>query len=48
MALLLTCPFRAALMNCVREGQFAVMGDSNNLNGNGGTYRLHLEAKTPR
>ncbi|KAI3323297.1 hypothetical protein HD806DRAFT_107528 [Xylariaceae sp. AK1471] len=37
-----------SLMDCVRGGQYAVMGDSSNLNGNGGTYRLHLESKTPR
>lgn len=37
-----------SLMGCVREGQYSVMGDSTNLNGNGGTYRLHLEHATPR
>ncbi|KAI1165260.1 hypothetical protein F5B18DRAFT_612383 [Nemania serpens] len=36
------------LMNCVHGGQYSVMGDSLNLNGNGGTYRLHLEHATPR
>ncbi|KAI0533265.1 hypothetical protein GGR58DRAFT_125590 [Xylaria digitata] len=37
-----------ALMNCIQGGQYAVMGDSVNLNGNGGTYRLHLEHATLR
>ncbi|KAI1175423.1 hypothetical protein F4777DRAFT_324059 [Nemania sp. FL0916] len=37
-----------SLMDCVHEGQYSVMGDSENLNGNGGTYRLHLERATPR
>ncbi|KAI0525708.1 hypothetical protein F5B22DRAFT_642714 [Xylaria bambusicola] len=36
------------LMGCVSGGQYAVMGDSTNLNGNGGTYRLHLEHAGPR
>ncbi|KAI0422253.1 hypothetical protein F5X98DRAFT_327456 [Xylaria grammica] len=35
------------LMDCLEGGQYAVMGDSINLNGNGGTYRLHLEHATP-
>ncbi|KAI1195077.1 hypothetical protein F5X97DRAFT_326871 [Nemania serpens] len=37
-----------SLMDCVRGGQYSVMGDSVNLNGNGGTYRLHLEPATRR
>ncbi|KAI0197366.1 hypothetical protein EV127DRAFT_8993 [Xylaria flabelliformis] len=37
-----------SLMDCVRGGQYSVMGDSTNLNGDGGTYRLHLENATPR
>ncbi|KAJ2986491.1 hypothetical protein NUW58_g5003 [Xylaria curta] len=37
-----------SLMGCVRGGQYSVMGDSANLNGNGGTYRLHLEHANPR
>ncbi|KAI0874167.1 hypothetical protein GGS24DRAFT_501059 [Hypoxylon argillaceum] len=37
-----------ALMGCVDGGQYSVMGDSTNLNGNGGTYRLHIEQATPR
>ncbi|KAI1422988.1 hypothetical protein F5Y12DRAFT_564892 [Xylaria sp. FL1777] len=36
------------LMGCLQGGQYAVMGDSANLNGNGGTYRLHLEHAMPR
>ncbi|KAI1823152.1 hypothetical protein F4861DRAFT_343967 [Xylaria intraflava] len=36
----------SSLMDCVRGGQYSVMGDSINLNGNGGTYRLHLERNT--
>ncbi|KAI1192053.1 hypothetical protein F5B17DRAFT_448408 [Nemania serpens] len=36
-----------SLMNCVHGGQYSVMGDSVNLNGNGGTYRLYLEHATP-
>ncbi|KAI8622983.1 hypothetical protein F5Y19DRAFT_460346 [Xylariaceae sp. FL1651] len=36
----------SSLMGCVRGDQYAVMGDSLNLNGNEGTYRLHLEQKT--
>ncbi|KAF2970347.1 hypothetical protein GQX73_g3238 [Xylaria multiplex] len=38
----------SALMGCIQGGQYAVMGDSLNLNGNGGTYRLHVEQATPR
>ncbi|TGJ81941.1 hypothetical protein E0Z10_g6836 [Xylaria hypoxylon] len=38
----------STLMGCIQGGQYAVMGDSANLNGNGGTYRLHLENATPR
>ncbi|KAI1432655.1 hypothetical protein GGR50DRAFT_581079 [Xylaria sp. CBS 124048] len=34
------------LMNCVESGQYSLMGDSLNLNGNGGTYRLHIEHTT--
>ncbi|KAI2643492.1 hypothetical protein GGS21DRAFT_496661 [Xylaria nigripes] len=37
----------SSLMNCVRGGQYALMGDSMNLNGSGGTYRLHVEHFTP-
>ncbi|KAI0407369.1 hypothetical protein F4802DRAFT_19390 [Xylaria palmicola] len=37
-----------SLMGCVRDGQYALMGDSSNLNGNGGTYRLHIEHVAPR
>ncbi|KAI1124503.1 hypothetical protein F5Y10DRAFT_249208 [Nemania abortiva] len=36
-----------SLMGCVRAGQYSLMGDSLNLNGNGGTYRLHIENATP-
>ncbi|KAI0201093.1 hypothetical protein F4808DRAFT_460295 [Astrocystis sublimbata] len=37
-----------SLMECVRGGQYSLMGDSTNLNGNGGTYRLHLEHARPK
>ncbi|KAI0424094.1 hypothetical protein F5Y09DRAFT_348073 [Xylaria sp. FL1042] len=37
-----------SLMECTQGGQYAVMGDSANLNGNGGTYRLHIEHAEPR
>ncbi|KAI1352490.1 hypothetical protein F5Y01DRAFT_89660 [Xylaria sp. FL0043] len=37
-----------SLMGCTQGGQYAVMGDSANLNGNTGTYRLHLEHAGPR
>ncbi|GAW25601.1 hypothetical protein SAMD00023353_0902730 [Rosellinia necatrix] len=36
------------LMGCVHGGQYSVMGDSADLNGDGGTYRVHLEHMTPR
>ncbi|KAI0120210.1 hypothetical protein GGR51DRAFT_15538 [Nemania sp. FL0031] len=36
-----------AIMSCVQDGQYSLMGDSLNLNGNGGTYRLHIEKATP-
>ncbi|KAJ8129522.1 hypothetical protein O1611_g4108 [Lasiodiplodia mahajangana] len=36
-----------ALVACVRDGQYSLMGDSLNLNGNGGTYRLYIENSTP-
>ncbi|KAI0398292.1 hypothetical protein F5Y17DRAFT_454290 [Xylariaceae sp. FL0594] len=35
----------STLMDCAREGQYALMGDSANLLGNGGTYRFHIEPK---
>ncbi|KAI0471122.1 hypothetical protein GGR56DRAFT_132408 [Xylariaceae sp. FL0804] len=31
------------LLNCVRGGQFALMGDRADINSDLGTYRLHLE-----
>ncbi|KAI0969789.1 hypothetical protein F4678DRAFT_463117 [Xylaria arbuscula] len=37
-----------SLMGCTRDGKYALMGDSSNLNGQGGTYRLHIEHATPR
>lgn len=36
------------LMDCVHGGQYAVMGDSSDLNGNMGTYRVHVEFNTLR
>ncbi|KAI1363562.1 hypothetical protein F5Y08DRAFT_237503 [Xylaria arbuscula] len=36
------------LLGCLEGGQYAVMGDSANLNGNGGTYRLYIELAGPR
>ncbi|KAI1259337.1 hypothetical protein F5Y18DRAFT_410073 [Xylariaceae sp. FL1019] len=35
------------LMNCISDGQYAVMGDNLNLNSNGGTYRLWIEEAVP-
>ncbi|KAI1810943.1 hypothetical protein GGS20DRAFT_589047 [Poronia punctata] len=36
------------LMTCVQNDQYAVMGDSNDLNGKGGTYRVYIEPLSAR
>ncbi|KAI0024405.1 hypothetical protein F4780DRAFT_725361 [Xylariomycetidae sp. FL0641] len=34
------------LLDCVKGGQWGLMGDHANINSNAGTYRLHLEYHT--